>query len=112
MLSPDNQPGRAYDWVVNQAGHAAIVGFGLALPFIWLPPLECVMVASAIYFVFWEWMYQIETLGSKDWKDSVADTANVAAGSAMAAAVGWNPAFWGIWFAWLVMLAIGAGFRK
>lgn len=111
-MRADNQRGDAYGWLVVQSGHAAIVGFGLALPWIWLPPLACVGLAALVYATFWEWGYQMVALGSRDVKDAVADTVNVAAGAAMAAAVGWNPAFWGIWAAWLVVLAIGAGYRR
>lgn len=111
-LSPDNQRNDPYGWIVNQSGHAAIVGFGMALPFLWLPPIACVGLAALAYATFWEWGYQWVALGSRDWRDAVADTLNVAFGAALAAAVGPNPAFWAIWAGWLVGLAIGAWFRR
>lgn len=112
MLSPDNYPRDPYGWVVNQAGHAAIVGVALAGVLIWLPPLAATLIAAAIYFLVWEWGYQIVTQGSKLYRDAVADTINVAFGAAMASAVGPDPAFWAIWGGWLVVLAIGAGYRR
>ena len=111
-LAPDNQPGSPYAWVVNQAGHAAIVGIALGGLFLWLPPMWCFLASVAVYGLVWEWGYQIVTLGSKLYRDAVADTANVGAGAAIAAVVGYDPAFWTIWLGWLVMLAIGAGYRR
>lgn len=111
-FQPDDQPRDPYGWIVVQAGHAAIVGIGLAGALIWLPPVQAVAIAAALYFVVWEWGYQIVTLGSKLYRDAVADTLNVAFGAGLAAAVGPDSAFWAIWAGWCVVLAIGAGFRR
>lgn len=112
MLSPDNQRGDWYLWVTNQSGHAAIVGVALAGALIWLPPAMATAITAAVYFIVWEWGYQIVTLRSKLYRDAVADTINVAFGAALASAVGPNPAFWAIWAGWLVVLATGAGYRR
>ena len=111
-LRPDSQPGDAYGWVVNQAGHAAIVGVGLAGLLIWLPPVMASLIATAVYFIVWEWAYQIVTLGSKLYRDAAADTLNVGLGAGMAAAVGPEPVFWALWAGWVVVLLIGAGYRR
>lgn len=111
-MRADNQRGDAYGWVLNQAGHAAIVGIALAGALIWLPPVTATAIAAAVYFIVWEWAYQIVTLGSKLYRDAIADTLNVAFGAGLASAVGPEPVFWTIWGGWLVVLAIGAGLRR
>lgn len=110
MLSPDNQRNSWYLWVANQSGHAAIVGIALGGALIWLPPLTAVALAAAAYFLVWEWGYQIVTLGSKLYRDAIADTLNVAFGAGLAVTNGVD--FWATWGAWLVVLAIGAGYRR
>lgn len=74
-LDPDSQPGDAYAWACNQAGHA-MIGIGLALVIgPWL--------AVAVYFIAWEYAVQIRRQGS-GWKDSIADTLFVAVGALLA----------------------------
>lgn len=111
-LAADDQRNDWYSWVVVQAGHAAIVGVALAGALIWLPPVMATSIAAVLYFLAWEWGYQIVTLRSKLYRDAVADTLNVAFGAGLASAVGPEPVFWTIWGGWLVVLAIGAGFRR
>lgn len=99
-LTPDSQPGRPYDWVINQAGHA-MIGYGLAL-FIgpWL--------AIAGYALLWEYAYQMRKLGG-GWKDSVADTAFVAVGALLIS----FPAFaLHIYAGFVAMVLIGVGARR
>jgi hypothetical protein len=112
MLGPDDYPRQPYWWTLNQAGHAAIVGIGLAGLLIWMPPVAAAIIATTAYFLVWEWGYQIVTTGSKLYRDAIADTLNVGFGAGMAAAVGPDPVFWTIWGGWLVVLAIGAGLRS
>ena len=109
-MNPDAYPKDWYGWVVVQAGHAAIVGIALAGALIWLPPMATVAIAAALYFVFWEWAYQIVALGSKLYRDAVADTINVAFGAGLAVTDGAQ--FWAVWGGWMVVLAIGAGYRR
>lgn len=109
--------GDPYGYVCNQAGHAAIVGFGLALlaltilPALWVPPL----VALA-YGVIWERMIQRGNL----WADSLEDTAHVMVGSAApATAVFYATDFWACWLTlavcfggWAAVLAVGIVRRR
>lgn len=112
LMQADDFRGDWYGYVCNQAGHAAIVGFGLAflaltiLPALWVPPL----VALA-YGVIWERLIQRGNL----WADSLEDTAHVMAGSAAPATAAFYAAdFWACWLtlaacfgAWAAVLAVG-----
>ena len=99
-LTPDSQPGDAYGWACNQAGHLAI-GFGLSLV---LGPVA----TAVLYFVAWEVLYQVRRLGG-GWRDSVADTLFVGVGGLLSA----YPAFQvHIYAGFVVMLVIGAGYRR
>lgn len=99
-LTPDSQPGNPYQWAANQCGHA-MIGFGLSLV---LGPVA----AAVLYFVAWEVLYQIRRLGG-GWKDSVADSLFVAVGACLAA----YPAFQvHLYAGFVVMIVIGAGYRK
>lgn len=112
MFGPDAYPRDPYGWVTNQAGHAAIVGIAMGGALLWLPPIPATIIAASVYFIVWEWAYQIVALGSKLYRDAVADTINVAMGAGLAGAVGLVPAFWAIWGAWLLILCIGAAYRR
>lgn len=106
-----------YGYATNQAGHAAIIGGGLALlaltvlPALWVPPL----VALA-YGVIWEWAIQ----RGRMWWDSLEDTAHVMAGAAPPAAAVYGAAdFWFMWAtlaacygAWVAVLSVGVIRRK
>lgn len=99
-LTPDSQPDDAYGWATNQAGHA-MIGFGLSLV---LGPVA----TAVLYFVTWEVLYQVRRLGG-GWRDSVADSLFVGAGALLAA----FPAFAvHIYTGFVVMIVIGAGYRK
>ena len=99
-LPPDSQPGDPYGWACNQSGHLAI-GFGLSLV---LGPVA----TAVLYFVAWEVLYQVRRLGG-GWRDSVADTLFVGVGGLLSA----YPAFQvHIYAGFVVMLVIGAGYRR
>lgn len=99
-LTPDSQPGDAYAWACNQAGHA-MIGFGLSLV---VGPL----VAVLAYFIAWEVLYQMRRLGG-GWRDSLTDSLFVGAGALLAA----FPAFaLHIYAGFAVMIVIGAGYRR
>ena len=99
-LTPDSQPGDAYEWAKNQAGHA-IIGFGLSLV---VGPL----VAVLAYFIAWEVLYQIRQQGG-GWRDSVADSLFVGVGGLLSA----YPAFQvHIYAGFMVMVLIGARYRR
>ena len=99
-LPPDSQPGDAYAWAANQAGHA-VIGIGLALVIgPWL--------AVAVYFLAWEYAVQIRRQGS-GWKDSIADTLFVAVGALLIS----FPAFQlHIYAGFVLMILIGVEFRR
>lgn len=99
-LPPDSQPGDPYGWACNQAGHLAI-GFGLSLV---LGPVA----TAVLYFVAWEVLYQVRRLGG-GWRDSVADTLFVGVGALLAAYPAFQVHLYG---AFVVMIVIGAGYRR
>jgi hypothetical protein len=106
LLEADDQRGDWYGWATNQAGHAAVIGQPAALVLWWLgvPALIVMAVVWAVYLAVWEIWVQ----GMPDWRDSVMDAANVAAGaSVMVLALGGDVvgcacalAVWGklLWF--------------
>lgn len=100
ILFPDDQPGDPLGWAGNQAGHA-MIGFGLSLV---VGPI----VAVLAYFIAWEVLYQIRELDG-GWKDSIADTAHVAAGAVLAAFPEFAVHIYG---GWMVMVALGVGARR
>lgn len=110
FLPPDDQDNDWYGWACNQAGHAGIIGIGMALPFLWLEPIAVPFVVMALYGVVWEWAYQIVTLKSKNWKDAVVDTMNVGAGAALIVSPDWATLA-AVYVAWLIILAIGVAKR-
>lgn len=81
LLEADDQRGDWYGWVTNQAGHAAVVGqpAGWALWALGAPAFLSFAVVVSVYLVVWEFLVQ----GGADWRDSIMDTANVAAGVAV-----------------------------
>ena len=88
MLAPDAYMGNPYGHVTNQAGHAALIGIGLAMPLLWTGfPLWLVPVAVAlIYAGAWEWGIQRRRWPALfDWRDSLMDTACVTAGASIVA---------------------------
>jgi hypothetical protein len=111
---PDSFRGNWYGEVTNQAGHAAVIGMPAAMalapfiPAVWLP----VTVAGTYAFV-WEFLAQ----HGADWRDSLTDTANVAAGASIIAGLFYYvPAesFWQVWntvglcfAAWLALVGYG-----
>ena len=99
-LDPDSQPGDAYSWACNQAGHA-MIGYGAALV---VGPI----VAVLAYFIAWEVLYQVRKLDG-GWKDSIADTLFVTVGALLAS----FPAFaLHIYAGFMLMILIGARFRR
>ena len=107
LLEADDQRGDWYGWVTNQAGHAAIVGqpAGLALWAFGVPPFLVFAVVVTVYLVVWEFLTQ----GGSDWRDSIMDTANVAAGVAVILmALGGSVGLTGlVLLVWGVLLAFG-----
>lgn len=112
MLEPDAYEDDPYRHLTNQAGHAAFVGIGLALPLVWLGwPLWAVpVIVAVVYALGWEWGIQ-RYIWRKlfDWRDSLMDTACVTAGASMVAGFLTDLMTGTLcWIAWVVTVGIGA----
>lgn len=86
MLDPDAFETDWYGYVTNQAGHAFVIGTGLALvALVMVPGVWAIPLVAAVYFVGWEVLIQRGNL----WADSLEDAAFVAAGAAPVSAAMW-----------------------
>lgn len=118
LRQPDTWPNDWYRWTGGQAGHAAIVGFPMALILIAFgcPPTATPVVTAAIYFWGWEVLIQ----RGQDWRDASADAWHVGCGAGMAAAplvaidpVSAGSAIGGMAIVWLIwLLTIMDGIRR
>lgn len=113
MMGADDFADDWYGHVTNQAGHAYVIGTGLALlgatilPPLWVPP-----VMAALYFLIWEVAIQ----RGKLWADSIEDTAFVMAGASPICGALWYASdFMAAWLtvaicyvSAMIVLAIGA----
>ncbi|AZB65045.1 hypothetical protein EBL87_15330 [Cereibacter sphaeroides] len=107
LLEPDAQPHQPYAWLTNQAAHSAVVGLPLGLLALGLsiPPEAVPPAVALIYLIVWERLIQ----RGPDLRDSLTDTAHVAAGATLiTAALSWG--YWptvGVLAVWATMLAAG-----
>lgn len=107
LLTPDSFPRDWYGETTSQTGHAAAVGMpaALALHGVGLPPALVPPAVALIYLGVWERLIQ----RGPDLRDSLTDTAHVAAGATLITAA----LCWGYWptvgtlAVWAAMLAVG-----
>lgn len=115
LLIADAYPGDWYRWTGGQAGHAAIIGYPLALIAMALgcPPTAAPALVAAVYF----WGWEIAIQRGRDWRDSSADAWHVACGAGIAAApmIALDPASTGmaiaaaalVWIVWMASIVDG-----